>query len=635
MHFDFENMKRSYKIFIAIIIDILFFSFTMWLSASMLSTEFLSFNFSLLKIIIVTLIIICPILWFIGFYKSIFRYAGLDSFLRLLKSQIIYVPTAYVLFYFIESNLFSLNLLIMQSMFFLILSLLLRLYINYFFINYINLTNVKAVMIYGAGMAGKQIAAALQFNKNYKVIGFFDDNKKIHKLTINGWKVYDPKKLKKIIKDFDVTDIVLAIPSLSNFDRKKIIKKFIDEKVIVKTLPHLSKILSGQRDVTDIIELNIADLLVRDLVEPIKALLKKAVNKKVIVVTGAGGSIGSEICRQLLILNPKKLILIDLSEAALYKIEYELKTILSKNNINNNKIVSIIGSVCNAVRMNDIMISFKPDTIYHCAAYKHVPLVETNCLEGVSNNIFGTINIAKIAMKNEIKNFIFISTDKAVRPTNIMGATKRVSEMYLQALDEKIRVDKKINTKFSIVRFGNVLNSSGSVVPLFKKQIEDGGPITLTHKDIERYFMTITEASQLVIQSTSLAKGGEVFVLGMGKRVKIYDLALKMIHLSGFKLKDINNPNGDILIKYTGLRPGEKMFEELLINNNSKPTIHRKITKGYESFIKWNELIKKINKLEKYVQNNDVGQVIQHLEHMVDGYKAFKEVIDVAYVKKL
>ena len=635
MHFDFENTNRSYKILVANFIDVLFFSFTMWLSASMLSEKILNVNLSLLKVIFITLIIVCPILWFVGFYKSIFRYAGIDSFFRLFLSQVIYLPITYFTFYFINSNLFSLNLLIMQSMLFLILSLLLRLLINYFFINYINHKNVKSVMIYGAGMAGKQIAAALQFNKNYKVCGLFDDDKKIHGLTINGWKVYDPKKLKKIIKDLGVTDIILAIPSLSNFDRHKVLKKFIDLKIIVKTIPDLSKILSGQRNVTDIIDLNIADLLVRDLVQPTKGLLKKAVYKKIIIVTGAGGSIGSEICRQLIIYNPKKLILIDISEAAIYKIENELKINLSKNRINNNKIISIIGSVCNALRMNDIMETFKPDTIYHCAAYKHVPLVETNCLEGVSNNIFGTINIAKIALKNKIKNFIFISTDKAVRPTNIMGATKRVSEIYLQALDEKLRLEKKINTKFSIVRFGNVLNSSGSVVPLFKKQIEDGGPITLTHKDVERYFMTIAEASQLVIQSTTLAKGGEVFVLGMGKRVKIYDLALKMIHLSGLTLKDVNNPNGDILIKCTGLRPGEKMYEELLINNNSKSTTHRKIQKGYEGFIKWKELTKKINKLEKHLQNNDIANVIKCLEQMVEGYKPFKEIIDVAYVEKL
>ena len=284
--------------------------------------------------------------------------------------------------------------------------------------------------------------------------------------------------------------------------------------------------------------------------------------------------------------------------------------------------------------MNDIFNSFKPDTIYHAAAYKHVTLVENNCIEGVNNNIFGTINIANVAKEHNVRNFIFVSTDKAVRPTNIMGATKRVCEMYLQAINNKLKNVERYNTKFSIVRFGNVLGSSGSVIPLFKKQIELGGPITLTHKDVERYFMTIPEAAQLVIQSSNLAKGGEVFVLGMGNRIKIYDLAIKMITLLGLKVKDKDNPNGDIGIEYIGLRPGEKMYEELLINNNSESTIHPKIIKGNEEFISFDILEKEIKILKNYVFDNDIIKVISHLEHIVLGYSASKNIVDISFVAR-
>ena len=384
--------------------------------------------------------------------------------------------------------------------------------------------------------------------------------------------------------------------------------------------------------ITDLLEINITDLLSRDMIDPIDNLLKMAVASKVIVITGAGGSIGSEVCRQLLNYNPRKLILLDISESSLYKIDYELKHLLE--NKKNIEIISIIGSVCDYDRMSDVFNSFKPDTIYHAAAYKHVTLVENNCIEGVNNNIFGTINIANVAKEHNVRNFIFVSTDKAVRPTNIMGATKRVCEMYLQAINNKLKNVERYNTKFSIVRFGNVLGSSGSVIPLFKKQIELGGPITLTHKDVERYFMTIPEAAQLVIQSSNLAKGGEVFVLGMGNRIKIYDLAIKMINLLGLKVKDKDNPNGDIGIEYIGLRPGEKMYEELLINNNSQPTIHPKIIKGNEEFISFDILEKEIKILKKYVIDNNIIKVISHLEHIVLGYSASKNIVDISFVAR-
>jgi len=507
-----------------------------------------------------------------------------------------------------------------------------RILFNYFYSNYTSVANVRTVMVYGAGMAGRQIAGVLQFNSLFLVKGFFDDDSKLQGLRIAGWKIYNPKRIVKIVIDKGITDIIIAIPSLSNLERQKILKSLEKIDVNVKTLPSLNKIISGEMSITEVSEVNITDLLSRDLIDPIDNLLKMAVASKVIVITGAGGSIGSEVCRQLLNHNPKKLILVDISEASLYKIDHELKFLIK--NKKNIKIISIIGSVCNYNRMNDIFNSFKPDTIYHAAAYKHVTLVENNCIEGVNNNIFGTINIANAAKEHNVRNFIFVSTDKAVRPTNIMGATKRVCEMYLQAINNKLKNVERYNTKFSIVRFGNVLGSSGSVIPLFKKQIELGGPITLTHKDVERYFMTIPEAAQLVIQSSNLAKGGEVFVLGMGNRVKIYDLAIKMINLLGLKVKDKDNPNGDIGIEYIGLRPGEKMYEELLINNNSESTIHPKIIKGNEGFINFDILEKEIKILKKYVIDNDIIKVISHLEHIVLGYSASKNIVDISFVAR-
>ena len=487
--------------------------------------------------------------------------------------------------------------------------------------------NLKIVMIYGAGVAGRQLAAALQFSEKYKVQGFFDDNVEMDRLRIFGKRVFNSNKLQKVVVSRGVTDIIIAIPSITNHQRNKIIKQLKSLKVNIQTLPDLNKIISGEKNVTDILEINSDDLLYRETIKPNYKLIQTAVKKQVIVITGAGGSIGSEICRQLLNYEPKTLILIDNSETLLFKIDDELNFILkSRNKKSKTNVVAMIGSICDDVRMNSIFIRFKPNIIYHAAAYKHVSLVENNSIEGVRNNVFGTINLANVAKKNNVNKFIFVSTDKAVRPTNVMGATKRVCEMYLQALNHKLKSTEKNKTKFSIVRFGNVLDSSGSVIPLFKKQIELGGPIYLTHKNVERYFMTIPEAAQLVIQSSNLAKGGEVFILGMGDRVKIYDLAIKMINLSGLSLKDKSNPNGDIGIDYIGLRPGEKMFEELLINNKVEPTVHPKIIKANEKFPEYDLLLEDFKVLKHHLLADNVIGTVKQLGKLVEGYTPSKHI---------
>jgi len=627
-----DELNRHTKILIAILIDSLFFLFSIWLSLSLFSTEPQKINYLFLYISSILFLIAIPVFWTSRLYKYIFKYFTLDGLYELFKAVFIYSIIILIIILLLDKKLFSINFFIMHSLLFIIMASSVRILFNYFYSNYTSIANVRAVMVYGAGMAGRQIAAALQFNNLFLVKGFFDDDSKLQGLRIAGWKIYNPKRIVKIVIDKGITDIIIAIPSLSNLERQKILKSLEKIDVNVKTLPSLNKIISGEMSITDLLEINITDLLSRDMIDPIDNLLKMAVASKVIVITGAGGSIGSEVCRQLLNYNPRKLILLDISESSLYKIDYELKHLLE--NKKNIEIISIIGSVCDYDRMSDVFNSFKPDTIYHAAAYKHVTLVENNCIEGVNNNIFGTINIANVAKEHNVRNFIFVSTDKAVRPTNIMGATKRVCEMYLQAINNKLKNVERYNTKFSIVRFGNVLGSSGSVIPLFKKQIELGGPITLTHKDVERYFMTIPEAAQLVIQSSNLAKGGEVFVLGMGNRVKIYDLAIKMINLLGLKVKDKDNPNGDIGIEYIGLRPGEKMYEELLINNNSEPTIHPKIIKGNEEFISFDMLEKEIKILKKYVIDNNIIKVISHLEHIVLGYSASKNIVDISFVAR-
>ena len=398
--------------------------------------------------------------------------------------------------------------------------------------------------------------------------------------------------------------------------RTKIINKVSKYNLLIRTLPNLSELAKGDIVKSDLIELEIDDLLGREKVEPDKVLMQKNIKSKVVLVTGAGGSIGSELCRQILNIKPKKLLLLDANEFSLYSILNELETLQNDKDL---EIIPILTSIQNKKKISILLNTWKPDTIYHAAAYKHVPIVEQNLAEGLKNNVFGTLVFAEASIKSKVSNFVFISTDKAVRPTSVMGASKRLGEMILQALYDK-QSSKEI-TKFSMVRFGNVLDSSGSVIPKFRKQIKDRVPITLTHPDISRYFMTIKEAAELVIQASAMSDGGDVFVLDMGDSVKIIDLAKKMINLSGLKLKEGNNREGDISIEITGLRPGEKLYEELLIGNNSELTIHPKIFRAREDFLKWEILNPDLVNLEKFISDNDSKKIIEIMEKLVSGYK--------------
>ena len=479
------------------------------------------------------------------------------------------------------------------------------------------------VLIYGAGAAGVQLASALNNSNEFNPVGFLDDNKDLQGSSVSGLSVYSANDIEELINRLKVNEVLIALPSASRSDRFTIIDKLERYPIVVRTLPGLTEIAQGKVKIDELLQVSIKDLLGRKSVEPNESLLGKNIANKTVVVTGAGGSIGSELCRQIVLLKPKALILYEISELALYAIDKELSNI---NTHYSFKIYSILGSVNNKKRLKNLFNRFDVDTVYHSAAYKHVPMVEFNTTEGIDNNIFGTFNCALTAIEAGVKTFVLISTDKAVRPTNTLGATKRAAELILQALSAKQNF-----TTFTMVRFGNVLGSSGSVIPLFKQQIIEGGPITVTDKKIIRYFMTVTEAVELLIQAGAMGTGGDVFVLDMGKPVKIQNLAEKMIQLSGLKVKDELNPQGDIEIKYTGLRAGEKLYEELLIGDNVSETANPLIMRAKEDMIVWDELKKLLDHLVLHNNNYDYMSARETLKKIVPGFKSEDEIKDILH----
>jgi FlaA1/EpsC-like NDP-sugar epimerase len=488
------------------------------------------------------------------------------------------------------------------------------------------------VLIYGAGSAGRQLAAALKTSPELVVVGLLDDDDLLHGQVLNGLKIYDPSAIVALIAKLCVTQVFLAIPSASRARRNEILELVRAAQVQVRTLPGVLELAQGKVQVSDLKELDIEDLLGRDPVPPNSLMLAKNINSKIVMVTGAGGSIGSELCRQIVKVRPAMLLLVELTEFALYAIEHELQSLVSDASMGNIQFIPLLANVRDVSRMDEILLTWKPHTVYHAAAYKHVPLVEHNPAEGIKNNVLGTLNIAQLAAKHGVRDFVLISTDKAVRPTNVMGTSKRLAEMVLQA-QALATSEAGGTTCFSMVRFGNVLGSSGSVVPLFRKQIKDGGPITLTDERITRYFMTLPEAAQLVIQAGAMASGGDVFVLDMGEPVKIIDLAKRMVELSGLGLKDEANPNGDIEIQVTGLRPGEKLYEELLIGDNPLPTSHARIMKAHEDFLPWDELQSKLAALGIALDANDVPLIRTLLKDLVPGYQPDGEVVDCVWLE--
>jgi len=606
----------------------------------------------LLITIIVSVVLAVPIFVRFGLYRAIFRYSGISAMKSIVNGMVIYTLLFATIFTFFGLQSVPRTIgLIQPILLFALVSasrIIARVWLSGLYISKLKRSSLPQVLIYGAGSAGRQLASAMANSHSMNVIGFLDDDSSKHGQILNGLLIFDPKDLEEIVNLRTITDILLALPSASRDRRNQILALLAKLNISVRTLPDLSDIVTGKVTFTDVRQLDIYDLLGRDPVKPNELLLSRNTFKKTVLVTGAGGSIGSELCRQLLSTKPKCLLLVDMSEFALYQIHKEIQNVLSSLKGSPREVIEVIpllASVCNEQRMNEIMDTWKPHTVYHAAAYKHVPLVEHNPAEGVHNNVWGTKVCAEAAVQNGVQNFVLISTDKAVRPTNIMGASKRLSEMILQAINEKNTSTNLIEfnngsasnrdgTCFSIVRFGNVLGSSGSVVPLFREQIKNGQAITITHTEVTRYFMTIPEAAQLVIQAGAMGAGGDVFVLDMGQPVRIYDLASSIVKLSGLTLKDESNPQGDIEIKVTGLRPGEKLYEELLTGDNPQPTQHPRILKAQEKFIPWDQFQGLLHSLNLALSVNDVAEIRESLQKVVTEYQPSDEVVDWVYLER-
>jgi FlaA1/EpsC-like NDP-sugar epimerase len=487
----------------------------------------------------------------------------------------------------------------------------------------------KKIAIYGAGTSGRQLLHSLFQSGEFAPMVFIDDNPSFQRTVINGIPVYDPRELPSLIAEMSITHVLLALPDADRNHKRKILEYLTQLPIQIKTIPSFSTLVSGLAQAGDIVDVDVEDLLGRDTVPPQLPLLKQCITGKVVLVTGAGGSIGSELCRQILGCDPKQLILLDNTEYNLYLIHRELEEAASKKALP-AIVTPLLGNVQNERRMNILLKQFGVNTVYHAAAYKHVPIVEYNITEGICNNVFGTLSAARTAALNEVETFVLISTDKAVRPTNIMGASKRVAELIVQAYARKFS-----KTKFSVVRFGNVLGSSGSVVPLFREQISGGGPVTVTHPDVQRYFMTIPEAAQLVLQAGALGGDGDVFVLDMGEPVKIVDLARRMIKLMGQSERTTENLHGEIEIKFTGLRPGEKLYEELLLGNAVIGTSHPKILRAQEEWIVEEQLTTHLHALNIATENDDLATIEAVLEAIVKGFHGRNLVANMASAQEI
>jgi len=557
----------------------------------------------------------------LGLYRSVVRFLDHKLVLSVTKGSIIVAISLLVLDNFFV-DYYSRSIPMIFGLILLIYITFSRLAVRFYYSWLMNKShNIKSVLIYGAGSAGHQLANSLLDSSSSIVRGFIDKDKKLIGSLISGIEVYGEHSVARLIEKYKISDIYLAIPSSNHSKRKQIISELSQYGIHVQTIPSLQQLISGE-SIDSIKELSIEDILGRDVVGHNEKLIEKIANNENILISGAGGTIGSEIAKQLLLNNAKKIILLENSEFALYRINEDLIRISKELNNSSTEIVPILGDATNQNDIENIFGNHKLDTVFHAAAYKHVPIVESNPFAGVKNNVFSTTTLAKFSTKYSVSRFVLISTDKAVRPTNIMGASKRVSELILQNLASR----ESSKTIFSMVRFGNVLDSSGSVVPLFRKQIKTGGPVSVTHKNITRFFMMISEASSLVIQAGAMAKGGEVFLLDMGKPVKILDLAKNMIRLSGLQIKDQEHPNGDIEIVFSGLRPGEKLYEELLVSAQSERTIHPMIYSANEDFYDDNETQTILDELENALLNKNETQLKLTLSKYVEGYKSLEDV---------
>ncbi len=636
------DLPRSFKRVLVMGVDISLCLMTVWFAYFLRLDYFVPLSGSAFWVGLASVAIALPIFISFGLYRAIFRYVGLAAFVTIVKAVAVYGLIFATLVTVVSFNEVPRTAGLMQPLLLLVgvlaSRLLARFWLGGLYLSLSKLAIRQGVLIYGSGSAGRQLAAAMLNSPEMQVMGFLDDDTRLHGRVLNGKRIYDPSKINALAQRLNVSTVLLALPSVNRHRRNQIIEGLIQAKISVRTLPSVVDLAQGKVTAADIRELDIDDLLGRDAVAPDLELLSLNITGKTVLVTGAGGSIGSELCRQIIQQKPHSLLLVELNELALYSIHHELESKLKVDASSHETpqiiLLPLLASVCDAARMRQILETLQPHTIYHAAAYKHVPMVEHNPIEGVVNNVWGTLTLALAANSLNVPDMVLISTDKAVRPTNVMGASKRLAEMVLQGL-----AAVPSRTRFTMVRFGNVLGSSGSVVPRFKQQVRSGGPVTITHPDITRYFMTIPEAAQLVIQAAAMSSrdlnsNGRVFVLDMGEPVKIIDLARRTIELSGLTVRNDKNPDGDIEVVLTGLRPGEKLYEELLIGDNPQITDHPRIMQANETHLPWLELEAELAKLDHAIKQNDVEAVRLQLEHLVVGYSPNSPIVDWLYLAK-
>lgn len=561
-----------------------------------------------------------PIFLWHGVYRSLIRFTGSRTMVGIASSCFFLMLVLILLFSINSVGGIPRTISIIQPLVFAALLMMSRLVARYILFDLLNqrrfLGQQRGVLIYGAGSAGRQLALSIRHEPGMLLRGYIDDDLRLSGQHLDGVQIHSNDDLGQLIAVLDVDTILLALPRISRQQRERVVRRLDGISVAVLTLPAVQELVDGKVSVTDLREIEVSDLLGRDPVPPNHLLLHKTITGKTVMVTGAGGSIGSELCRQICQLKPKRLVLVEMTEHALYTIDAELREWRDSSELGEEiEIVAELGSVSHRDSVRRLFSRWRPETVFHAAAYKHVPLVEENAIAGMHNNIQGTLYCASEAEESGVSNFILVSTDKAVRPTNVMGASKRVCELVLQALDER-----GSKTRFAMVRFGNVLGSSGSVVPRFQRQIRMGGPVTLTHRDVTRYFMTIPEAAQLVIQAGAMAEGGEVYVLDMGEPVRIFDLARTMIRLSGLTVRDAGHPDGDIEIREIGLRPGEKLYEELLIGGSHSKTRHPRVMQAREHLLPWSELELKLDAMRELLSKGEREESITLLSDLVPEY---------------
>lgn len=620
------RISRGRKTALLLLFDASLCVFSVWISFSLRLGAWDLWSSAIATVILATLAIWLPIFLIRGVYRSVMRFVGSRTMINIAVSC--FLMALVLSTFFVAHTVAGIprTIGVLQPMVFASLLVTSRIFARYVLFDILNQRNFDGssskVLIFGAGSAGRQLALSLAHEPSMVLRGYIDDDARLAGQHLDGVKVYKNQHLDRLVEKLEIDTILLAVPGVSRQKHTRIVRQFAEVPVHVLTLPAIGDLVDGSVSTNSLREIEITDLLGRDPVPPNHLLLHRTIADRVVMVTGAGGSIGSELCRQISALKPTAIILVEMTEHALYLIESELREAQQVGDLDpSTAIQTELGNIADRLTVHRLFERWKPHTVFHAAAYKHVPLVEENVIAGLLNNIFGTLRCALQAKRVGVKHFILVSTDKAVRPTNVMGASKRVCELVLQGLAAE---DAK--TRFAMVRFGNVLGSSGSVVPRFQRQIKEGGPVTLTHRDVTRYFMTIPEAAQLVIQAGAMAEGGEVFLLDMGKPIRIDDMARTMIHLSGLTVRDAENPDGDIEIREVGLRKGEKLFEELLIGDSAQPTSHPRIMRALEQRLAWPDLLEQLDRMETALGDGDRGKALEILTALVPEYNGHQAI---------